>query len=175
MLKNPFYRFILLFIGLYATWYAAYEFLIKPEGSFDDWIISLIVDHARSAFGWLGVTLEQNAEGLMASNWIAVEGSVGVIVGPPCNGLALFALFIAFMLSFPGPIKHKAWYIPTGILAIHVINVLRVLALVALVNWKEEWLEFNHDYTFTILVYLFVFLLWYLWIKKFSPLNSSSP
>jgi exosortase/archaeosortase family protein len=103
-----------------------------------------------------------------------MEGSVGVIVGPPCNGLALFALFIAFMLSFPGPIKHKLWYIPAGIIAIHVINVLRVLALVALVNWKEEWLEFNHDYTFTILVYLFVFFLWYLWIKKFSPLNSST-
>jgi hypothetical protein len=26
-----------------------------------------------------------------------------------------------------------------------------------------DWLEFNHDYTFTVLIYGLVFALWYLW------------
>ena len=174
LLRNPFYRFIFLFIGLYALWYGLYEFVLKPNGTFDSWVIEFIVNHARSVFGWMGVELEPRSQGFLASNWLAIKGTVGVIVGAPCNGLALFALFIAFMFSFPGPIKHKLWFMPLRVLLIHLVNVLRVIALVSIVAWNEEWLEFNHDYTFTILVYLFVFMLWYIWIRKFSPLSKGA-
>jgi hypothetical protein len=46
-----------------------------------------------------------------------------------------------------------------------------VAALAIIVDINPEWLDFNHDYTFTILVYAAVFALWYLWIEKFSPLK----
>jgi hypothetical protein len=36
------------------------------------------------------------------------------------------------------------------------------------VHWNENWLSFNHDYTFTLIVYSFVFLLWWIWVNKFS-------
>jgi exosortase family protein XrtF len=170
--NNPFYRFILLFLVIYAGWYGLYEFLIQPNGTFDEWIIATIVQHSRWIFDVFGVVLSELQPGLHPSNWLAIEGSSGVIIGPSCNGLALFALFLAFMLSFPGPIKHKVWYVPLGMLLIHAVNLLRVVALVLIVKWNESWLEFNHDYTFTILVYLFVFALWYIWINRFSPVKS---
>ena len=37
-----------------------------------------------------------------------------------------------------------------------------------------ELLDFNHDYTFTIIVYAFVFMLWYIWIQRFSPLGNTA-
>lgn len=171
-LKNPLYTFLFSAVGLYAIWYGLYEFWLKDNSGLDNWIISHIVNHARVVFNFLGAELQPVREGLDAWNWMALKDSVGVIVGPPCNGLALFALFIIFIISFPGPWKHKAWYLPLGIVLIHLVNVLRVIALVSIVKWNEEWLEFNHDYTFTILVYLFVFLFWYIWVSKFSPLKS---
>ena len=38
-----------------------------------------------------------------------------------------------------------------------------VVVLARMQATAPEWLEFNHDYTFTVLVYGLVFALWYLW------------
>jgi len=85
--------------------------------------------------------------------------------------LPFLGLLIIF--AFPGPIKHKLWYIPLGILFTHLINALRVIALVIIAYMKPEWLNFNHDYTFTIIVYAFVFMLWWIWINKFSSMRKT--
>ena len=37
-----------------------------------------------------------------------------------------------------------------------------------------EWLKFNHDYTFTVLVYAVVFGLWYGWVRWFVLAKSPS-
>ncbi|MDZ4824539.1 MAG: archaeosortase/exosortase family protein [Flavobacteriales bacterium] len=101
-------------------------------------------------------------------NQVGIEGSVGIVIGAPCDGIVLFALFTFFIVAFPGAWKHKLWFIPAGIAALHIINSLRVATLAWLFWYKPEWLDFNHDYTFTILVYAFVFCLWYVWVRKFS-------
>jgi hypothetical protein len=49
------------------------------------------------------------------------------------------------------------------------LNVLRIVALAIIMSVNEEWLAFNHDYTFTILVYAYVFALWMIWVQRFSP------
>ena len=84
-------------------------------------------------------------------------------IGAPCDGVALFALFAIFILAFPGPISRKAWFIPAGIALLHLANIVRVVVLARIQATSPEWLEFNHDYTFTVLIYGLVFALWYLW------------
>jgi exosortase family protein XrtF len=97
-----------------------------------------------------------------------IDGSHGVWVGDSCNGLTLFALFAGFVFAFPGPVIKKLWFIPAGLVAIHLLNVLRVTALALIQYYAPQYLEFNHTYTFTIIVYGFVFALWYLWATKLS-------
>lgn len=165
-------RFLLLALGTYLLWYVAYEYHIKPETGLDEWVISHIVEHAKVALNSFGFVLRQEAD--MAWNHIAIEGSAGVLIGAPCDGIILFVIFSIFVLAFPGPIRHKLWYLPLGILSIHLVNVLRVVALAWIVSVNESWLAFNHDYTFTILTYAWVFLLWYIWVNRFSPLNPAN-
>jgi exosortase/archaeosortase family protein len=55
-----------------------------------------------------------------------------------------------------------------GIIIIHFVNVLRITALAIIVKVNPDWLYFNHNYTFTIVVYSFVFLLWWIWAKKYA-------
>jgi exosortase/archaeosortase family protein len=110
----------------------------------------------------------------MAWNHIAIEGTGGVLIGAPCDGIILFTLFSIFVVAFPGSLKHKLWFIPLGILSIHIVNVMRVIALAVIVSIDESWLSFNHDYTFTILTYAWVFTLWVIWVKRFSPLRASN-
>lgn len=101
-------------------------------------------------------------------------GNSGILrVESGCDGVDLLALYLAFALAFPGPWKHKAWYIPLGLILIHLFNVVRVAALVVIASYSVEVMEFNHKYTFLILVYSFVFLLWYFWIKQFALPNAS--
>ena len=49
-----------------------------------------------------------------------------VYVGDYCNGLVFCALFMGFVLAYPGPVRRKVWFIPAGTLAIYLLNVVRV-------------------------------------------------
>jgi len=46
---------------------------------------------------------------------------------------------------------------------------LRVAALCLIARADYDLLNFNHDYTFYVIVYGWVFLLWYVWVKRFGP------
>ena len=50
----------------------------------------------------------------------------------------------------------------------HLANLLRVVSLVIIQFNRPQSLKFNHDYTWTVLVYGFIFWLWYLWATRFS-------
>ncbi|MFN0030643.1 MAG: exosortase X [Flavobacteriales bacterium] len=174
-LSNPFFRFLIKATTLYVGWYMVYEYLLKPHTLFDDYIIHNLVVLGEKVLEIIGYDLIPYTD-LPLRSHIGITGpegpmfSKGVTIGAPCDGAVLFALFIVFVVSFPGKLAAKIWFIPCGLLAIHLLNVLRVAALAIVVHIDESWLAFNHDYTFTIIVYAFVFWLWWLWIKKFSPL-----
>jgi len=51
------------------------------------------------------------------------------------------------------------------------MNVLRIVALAIIETYSYEWTEFNHTYTFTLLMYVFIFGLWLFWINKFSGIK----
>ena len=169
-LSNPLIKFTVLASSLYLSWYVLYEFVLKLHSDFDSVIINNLVILSRKGLSAIGFeTMDTVTDGFQ--NMVQISDTLGVRVGAPCDGIVLLALFTVFIVAFPGPWKHKAWYLPAGLIAIHLINVLRIMALVLIVNKNPDWLQFNHDYTFTILVYAFVFALWMIWVYKFSPLK----
>lgn len=172
-LSNPFFRFILISTGIYLGWIVLYEFYLKPSTLFDDLIIDSLVKLAEGGLQLIGYEITPYQDFPFRSH-IGILNSKGVTIGAPCDGAVLFALFAAFVIAFPGKIKNKFWFLPIGLLSIHLINALRVLGLAVIVHINEDWLAFNHDYTFTLFVYAWVFLLWWIWISKYSPLAGKS-
>jgi len=172
LFKNPLFLFLLKAIGLYLLWLFLYDRWLHPQGNADLFVIDQIVWLAGSLLELMGFELSGANPLLGGLRTIGIGGSDGVWIGDLCNGLTLFGLFTGFVLAFPGPWKTKLWYIPLGILLIHLANVVRVMALVVVERFYPESLDFNHTYTFTILVYSLVFLLWYTWAKKFSGLET---
>jgi exosortase family protein XrtF len=167
--ENPVLRFLTLALGLYVLWYILYVLLIQPYTGFDRAISTNLV-HFSAFLMELFTGYESTIQFTPDMVLFAVKGeeSLDVEVGDPCNGLELFVLFTIFIIAYPGPLKRKLWYIPAGMLAIHFINAVRVLVLTIIATENYKALDFQHDYTFTIVVYSFVFLLWYLWAVKFS-------
>ncbi len=174
--NDPLYRFLLKAVFLFIAWYFLYDLWLHPAGGIDMIVIKSLEQASYVVLETLGyVTLE--ASHVENIRTIGIDGTHGLWIGDPCNGLTLFALFTGFIIAYPGPLKKKLWYIPVGIIAIHLINIVRIVALSLIVYYfpDPEVLDFNHTYTFTILVYGFVFFLWYLWAIKLSGIDSMKP
>ena len=105
-----------------------------------------------------------------AGKVVGISGTAGLLISPSCDGLNLMVLFAAFIGAFPGTIYSKFWFIPVGILIIDALNVLRIVILSLILLYKPSALSFNHSYTFTLIVYVVIFLLWIVWLKKYSSL-----
>jgi exosortase family protein XrtF len=168
---DPILRFAALAVGLYLGWYLLFEFLIHPNGWLDRTAIDSLLNWAATILRTLGYDLipePANAENLRT---IGVQGGHLLWIGDPCNGVGLFAVYLIFLVAYPGPWKHKIWFGIIGVLSIHLINALRVAALCIIVKHDYELLNFNHDYTFYVIVYGWVFLLWTIWVRRFASTN----
>jgi exosortase family protein XrtF len=161
-------RFIGVFLALYLGWVMLYEWLIHPWGKLDRLVIndtSLWSVWLLEVFGY-PTFLEDNA----TIRTIGIDGTHGLWIGDPCDGIALFALFVFFIVAYPGRWLHKLWFIPAGITLIHFLNIIRITLLCIILKAHPDWLEFNHTYLFQVLMYGFVFLLWFAWIRWFSKI-----
>lgn len=154
--------FILKGAGLYLLWYMLYDNWLLKDGWADHFLIDHLVKTTSFILKNLGYTIFEYADA------VGVDGTHGVLIGTPCNGLSLFALFAGFIIIFPGKWVYKLFFIPIGILLIHVINIFRLVGLALVVVYHPASLEFNHKYTFTVIVYVFIFILWIIWVNKFS-------
>ncbi|MBX2959486.1 MAG: archaeosortase/exosortase family protein [Flavobacteriales bacterium] len=154
--------FFLKGLALYLFWVLLYEGWLINTKFVNSTLIRHLVDTNQVLLDFFGFTTFSNGE------TIGIDGSHGVFIGDPCNGLSLFALFTGFIIAFTGKIKYKIPFIILGILFIHLLNVVRIFALTLMSKYAPEVLDFNHKYTFTYFIYTIIFLLWMLWVKKYA-------
>jgi exosortase family protein XrtF len=165
--KNQFQFFILKASFLYGLCFFLYEFIIKRNTRGDQLFIREIINLCKWILNLLGYKTFASKE-VNDFQVFGIDGSNGVWIGGPCNGITLMFLFAIFVIAYPGNIKNKVWYIPLGILIVHSINILRIIVLALIAFYYPQYLDFNHTYTFTFLAYSAVFGLWMLWANKFS-------
>jgi len=113
-------------------------------------------------------------------------GWARVIIAPECASLKQWMHWIFLMVLFPGPWKHKLWYIPAGLVVIEWTNVVRICGILLMqIQWPNihinlmggdiNTFHLAHDYVFKFFFYLVIFLMWVLWVEKFydkKPTNT---
>lgn len=167
--NNKIIRFLIIAAALYISWLLIYYYLIKGYTNWDYQLNYNIVYLAHKFFSFFGTSTIIDIESDHVVLLLDSGNYRGIWVGDECNGFKLFSIFSIFIMAFPGRIKTKLWYIPLGLVIIHLANVLRIMALVWINNHYPSYLDFNHLYTFTIFVYSIIFGLWYFWAKKYNP------
>ena len=165
-LKNPIVRFLIIVFALYIGWYFIYNLWLHPAETLDLYVIDATVAASKWILESLGYAVYTGADRL-----IGIDGASGLWIGDNCNGIALFSLFACFIIAYKGKIKYKLIYIPLGIISIQLLNIFRVVVLAIIDTYSREWTEFNHTYTFTIIIYGYIFLLWMTWVNRFSERN----
>jgi exosortase family protein XrtF len=159
---SPIYRFLVGFACLSVGWYLLYTFLLSPYTNFDMVVINSTLSVTESILEMLGHST------FIEGRTIRIAGTSGLWVGDNCNAISLFALFSGFIIAFPGQLKSKLWYVPAGIFLIFFLNCIRMTVLAILDIYSREWTKFNHTYTFTIIIYGFIFLMWMFWVNRYS-------
>lgn len=109
------------------------------------------------------IVTHNHAIGVMNSN----DTYSFINVAPECTSLKQWLHWLFLMLLFPGPWKHKLWYIPAGLVVIEWINVVRVVGITLCMIPFPEHFDFFHDYFFKTLFYFFIFVMWLIWVEKF--------
>jgi exosortase family protein XrtF len=170
MKANKFIIFFLLkAIGLYALWYLIYDLWLKKSGKFDDWIIDNIVHSSFNILTFLNYNVNVDHHKMWINSAVA-----SVNVGSGCDGLELYVLFAGFVLIFEGSWKHKIWFIPLGVFVIYFLNIIRVIALTLNGLYSKVQLDFNHKYTYTIIMYMVTFAGWMIWVKYFAKTSQTN-
>lgn len=164
-------RFLISAFVLYLAWFFLYESWLKPMGIPDQALTRQTSEVGAYLVNSLGYDISFYHKAHMSHYYLGSQRLIGI--AHECNALVLFVLFAGFIISFPGSWLRKLWFIPIGMLAIWLVNIGRVAALTLIQIHYPSALAFNHKYTFTILVYAFIFGLWMFWVKRFA--NTPAP
>jgi exosortase/archaeosortase family protein len=94
-------------------------------------------------------------------------GKYGFIhINESCSGLKPILQFILLMILYPGPWKKKLWFIPMGVVIVHLTNLFRIIGLSVVIVTEPQYWHFSHDNLFRPFFYVIIFLLWVWWVEK---------
>jgi exosortase family protein XrtF len=166
-------QFLLICLAGYLSWFLIFNLWLSPGQEVDSWLSALEAKEIYNLLKFFGVNIDLVLEnGYKYAFYINEKRTIGL--ANSCNGLFLFPLFSLFIMATPGIWRNKLYYVFAGCLAIYHVNIIRIIALIFVKQSYPSSLDFNHKYTFTVLVYAFIFLLWHLWIKHFSANTKNS-
>ena len=179
-LKKPEFNFLFLFTPLILLWFFFYHYLYKIDDFLNleidllTYFSSLLSFQSNTllSFFKFKTTIEVHGD-MVITKILDYPYSHGVWIGEPCNGIKVFGLFTIFIFSFKGKVLNKLWFIPLGILILHCINVIRVAILTYISATNPYILDFNHNITFQLIVYVSMLALWYWWIVQYSKINEA--
>lgn len=95
------------------------------------------------------------------------ENNGYVYVNTSCSGLKQFYQWFFLMILYPGPWKQKLWFIPLGLVIIHIVNIFRILSMTFVTMTIPQHWDFMHDYVLRPFFYVVMFFLWVWWNEKF--------
>jgi len=165
---KPTLLFLAKFLVLYFVSNLLYGLYVSSFRPQPDPITNLVTSQTSVVLNWMGWENITEDDVRRPATFIEYEGRKVLSVYEGCNGLNVMIIFVAFIVSF-GPInKSTLWFVPVGILIIHMSNLSRILLLFFVSLEFPKFLYFMHKYLFTGIIFFIVFLLWVFWVKIYA-------
>jgi len=167
--NKPFFTFLFKFFGAFGLLSILYKLYLSSYIGFEiDFFTQLVSDQAVGLIKILDFPVSAFPSDKEAGTRVFMQNVVIGRVIEGCNAIAVINLFIAFVIAFKGKWKTTFVFLTVGIICIHILNILRIaLIIIALYKYPEHQ-HLLHDIIFPLIIYGFVFLLWIIWIKKYS-------
>lgn len=165
--------FLVKFFGTYLLLFLMYSFYLKTgQSNVDGFSCAPITETVAKqselfleVFGY-EVDLAQNDSEF--SIQFIVEGNYVAKIIEGCTSISIIILFISFVIAFASGIKKTVLFIVVGAALIYFINIARIGIIAVAIHTYPEYEGILHDFVFPSIIYGFTFLLWFLWVFKFS-------
>ena len=98
-----------------------------------------------------------------------------VAIEAGCNGVEAAIVLIAAMLAFPAPWGYRVLGIAIGIVAVQLLNIVRVISLFYIGQWDFSVFEWAHQYVWQALIMLDVLVVWLIWVRRVPGNADAAP
>ncbi|MBF8148394.1 exosortase family protein XrtF [Winogradskyella sp. F6397] len=164
-------RFIVTFLIVYGVLTIGYNlYLNVSDGShfYPDYLTHLVAEQTNVLLNGLGYESRIMPHPNEPSMKLIINGKYLARVIEGCNAISVIILFLSFIIAFAGKIKTTVLYGLAGSIIIYAFNLIRIVILsIGLYHypWRREIL---HSVIFPLIIYGTVFLLWMVWVNRFS-------
>ncbi len=164
-------RFIVVFLAVYSVLTIGYNlYLNLSDGStfYPDYFTNLVAKQTSALINGMSYDAQILPHANEPSMKIIINGKFVARVIEGCNAMSVIILFLSFIIAFAGQLKTTILYCLAGSIIIYAFNLIRIVILsVGLYHypWRREML---HTVIFPLLIYGTVFLLWMVWVNRFS-------
>lgn len=169
-------KFILTFLAVYIVLSFGYRWYLnasEDSSYYPDYVTHQVAKQSELLLNAIGYKAEVVKHPEELSMKLIIRGKYLARVVEGCNALSVIVLFISFIVAFSGRFKTTALFLIFGSLIIYIVNVLRIVVLsIGLYHYPERS-EILHVVIFPALIYGFVFVLWMLWVNKFSNIGTT--
>ncbi|MCV9932551.1 exosortase family protein XrtF [Flavobacterium sp. LS1R47] len=168
------YKPFLLFIGVFFVAYVLltliYQYYLSRFGTAGelDGITKLVGNHTERLLQLFNDDVK--FEKIPSEPYVRISYNEKIVASivEGCNAISVIILFVSFIIAFSGKLKSTLLYVLGGSLFIYILNICRIASLCALLYYFPEKSHFLHGVLFPLVIYGLVFILWIVWVSKFS-------
>lgn len=169
------YKPFLWFLGKFFLSYLVLTVLYREYlSSFGDDVVDGITSNVsfltQKIANVFGIAIATHPDYL--SYQIIYKGKYLARIIEGCNAISVIILFVAFVVAFSGKIKTTILFVLGGSVLIYILNVFRIVFLTVLAYHFPSQEHILHGVLFPLIIYGIVFLLWVIWVNKFSKYAS---
>ena len=169
---SPYIDIILFVVALLvANYFWKFTVLGDEGGNQVTWFgcditrpFEVMASHIASVVYWL-VHLLRDTIGQYPHNVLAYDSGISVRIVWSCTALKQSFIWIMILLTARGAWLKKLWFIPLGLLAIYMFNILRIAGILLIMEHHPELFDLMHDYITKYLFYFMLFCMWVWWTK----------
>lgn len=168
---KPFFIFLIKFLLLYIVLTIGYKLYLDQydaEKFETDGISKAVAYQVEQVLLCLGEPVTTAPSTMDASVLLLLNEKPIARIIEGCNAVSVMILFTAFIFAFSSRWKRTLAYIVIGIMIIHILNILRIALLTIALDRYPKQEHLLHGVVFPLFIYGVVFLLWLLWVQKFS-------
>ncbi len=170
-------RFIITFLSVYILLSVAYKlYLDYSDGSkyYPDYLTNTVSKQIKELLETVGYNTNIEPHESEPSMKLIIRDKYVARVVEGCNSISVIILFISFVIAFSGKFKTTLFYLLVGSTLIYAVNLIRIVILsIGLYHypWRREIL---HTVIFPAIIYGMVFVLWMVWVNRFSNLKAKN-
>jgi exosortase H (IPTLxxWG-CTERM-specific) len=148
-------------------------FLVLLGGSFSLISLNWVNDHVIEPF--TAEVARASGAGLnLLGQQVTLQGTIiqgqrfAVNIRNGCNGVEAMLIYLAAVLAFPASWRARLLGLGLGIVAIQLVNLVRVIALYLTGVYFPKLFDASHTVVWQSIVILFGVLLWILWANRWA-------